>query len=142
MTGRPVLCPYCDKPAALITGAKLYRNRPDLAHLHFWRCAPCDAHVGCHKAGMGQGDGTKPFGRLANAELRRAKTMAHAAFDPLWRSRRMRRREAYAWLARQLGISVENCHIGAFDLDGCCAVIAAVQARAARDRSTLWETPR
>ena len=66
-----------------------------------------------------------PLGRLANAELRRAKSAAHAAFDPLWKSKRMKRRDAYGWLARELGISRDNCHIGMFDIAACRAVVRA-----------------
>lgn len=122
-----VVCPYCDRPARLVTGSVIYPHRLDLIDLKFWQCEPCDAYVGCHRAGNGQGDGTKPMGRLANAELRRWRNAAHTAFDPLWRSRRMRRREAYGWLAKRLGVSVDNCHIGEFDVDGCKAVIAAMK---------------
>lgn len=134
-----ILCPYCDRRARLVTGAHIYRNRPDLAAQRYWRCDPCDAHVGCHQRGQRvqvgdrkvRSDGTLPLGRLANAELRAAKQRAHAAFDRLWRSGEIERREAYAWLAGVLGISGANCHIGLFDVDGCEAVIAAVSARAA-----------
>ena len=126
-------CPYCARASVLVTGDAIYPHRPDLFDKKFWRCAPCDAFVGCHPPktapGGGQGDGTVPLGRLANAELRRLKTRAHAAFDPLWKSRRMRRRDAYAWLARELGISTANCHIGMFDEDACRAVVAAVERR-------------
>lgn len=130
-------CPYCDKPAELVGGHRIYRHRPDLNHLLFWRCDTCDAHVGCHRRGATvqignermRSDGTLPLGRLANAELRRAKRRAHDAFDAMWWSGDMTRQEAYAWLADALGITVANCHIGMFDLDGCNAVIAAVAAR-------------
>lgn len=126
-------CPYCDRPAILVTGATIYPHRPDLFPKKFWNCAPCDAWVGCHPPataqGGGQGDGTVALGRLANAELRQAKKVAHAAFDPLWKSRAMKRRDAYAWLAGELGIAKANCHIGMMDVDGCRAVVAAVQAR-------------
>ena len=129
-------CPYCNKPAVLVTGAVIYPHRPDLFALKFWQCAPCKAHVGCHKSGavMRVGnrkvtsDGTVPLGRLANAQLRQAKSAAHAAFAPLWRAGGMQRREAYAWLADQLGITVANCHIGEFDIEGCRAVVTAVAA--------------
>jgi hypothetical protein len=123
-----VTCDYCDRVAELVTGAAIYPHRPDLFGRRFWRCAPCGAWTGCHEPGKGQGDGTKPLGRLANAELRRAKQAAHAAFDPLWKSRSMSRHEAYRWLAGELGISFENCHIGMFDVDGCRAVVSAVRA--------------
>ena len=100
---KPV-CPYCQKPAQMVNGRAIYPHRTDLFRLVFWQCAPCDAYVGCHlPAPRGLGDGTVPLGRLANAELRRARQQDHAAFDPLWRARHMNRRQAYAWLARQLG---------------------------------------
>ena len=53
---KSVDCDYCQKPAELVTGATIYPHRNDLAHLRFWRCVPCEAYVGCHKAG----DGTTP----------------------------------------------------------------------------------
>lgn len=118
-----VTCPYCSKPAQLVTGAVIYAHRPDLHHLKFWQCRPCDAYVGCHKAGNGYGDGSRPLGRLANAELRAAKSRAHAAFDPMWKDGGMPRGKAYAWLARQLGIPKEQCHIGEFDVDTCRRVV-------------------
>lgn len=116
-------CDYCQRPAKLVTGAVVYPHRPDLFSRFFWQCEPCDAHVGCHEAGKGYGDGTRPLGRLANAELRRAKSAAHAAFDPIWKSGRMPRRDAYAWLAKELGVAVHNCHIGMLDVEGCRAVV-------------------
>jgi len=70
-----------------------------------------------------------PLGRLANAELRAAKRAAHAAFDPIWKGGDMSRHAAYGWLAKQLGISRANCHIGMFDVDGCEAVVTAAAAR-------------
>ena len=118
-------CPYCAVDAKLVTGADIYRFRPDLAELRFWKCAPCAAFVGCHKAGNGYGDGTRPLGRLANAALRRAKTQAHAVFDPLWKTRRMTRRTAYSWLAGELGLPVEKVHIGEFDEVLCMRVVQA-----------------
>lgn len=129
-------CDYCHRDAELVTGAAIYPHRPDLFAKYFWRCEPCGAHVGCHPKAKpsgkgGLGDGTQPLGRLANAELRRAKSAAHAAFDPLWRSREMKRGDAYAWLADAIGMSGANCHIGMMDIDACRAVVAAVKARRA-----------
>lgn len=132
------ICPYCDKRSRLVVGSVIYPHRPDLFGKKFWHCAACDAYVGCHDKDchvrLSDGskkisDGTLPLGRLANAELRKAKQRAHAAFDPLWRSKQMTRRAAYAWLSHQLGISFENCHIGMFDIDGCRAVCVAVSRR-------------
>lgn len=123
-----VTCPYCDRPTPMVTGKTIYPERPDLFHKKFYRCDPCDAHVGCHEPNAQFGfTGIEPLGRLANAELRQAKYMAHRYFDPLWRDGTMRRKSAYKWLAGQLGISPANCHIGMFDIDGCRAVVAAVK---------------
>jgi hypothetical protein len=37
---------------------------------------------------------------------------AHEAFDPLWRTGGMTRRDAYQWLADQMGRPIELSHIG------------------------------
>ena len=143
-----VVCPYCDQAAALVTGADVYPHRPDLSGLKFYRCDPCDAHVGCHRPGTWAwvggakvtNTGTEPLGRLANAELRAAKKMAHDAFDPVWRDGGISRRDAYAWLAGVLGIELQQCHIGLFDTDQCAAVAHAVHAlKAVRGRKGKQE---
>ena len=120
---REVTCDYCGGAAERITGAVLYPHRPDLAHKVFWHCEPCGAYVGCHPGG------DKPLGRLANAELRRAKGRAHAAFDPLWRGGSMSRSQAYRWLADELGIDPGDCHIGMMDVGTCRRVEIACEQR-------------
>lgn len=132
---RKVICPYCYEPARLVTGERIYPHRPDLAEKRFWHCEDCEAWVGCHPRNphFGQ-DGTAPLGRLADRALRQAKQRAHAAFDPLWQPRSGKRcfghrKEAYAWLAAQLGIGVEDCHIGMFDVETCNRVVQACLER-------------
>jgi len=110
-------CPYCGKPSQRVTGEIIYPHRRDLWSKKFYQCAPCRAYVGCHPKS------DKPLGRLANAELRRAKMDAHRAFDPIWKNKSKSRSEAYAWLARQLDIPGEECHIGMFDVDMCRRVV-------------------
>ena len=121
-------CPYCKLDPVLVTGDVIYPSRPDLKGLRFWQCLPCDAYVGCHKAGNGFGDGTRPLGTLANAELRAARNRAHAAFDPIWRSGEMSRRKAYAWLGDQLGLPVKRVHIAEFDLAICSKVVSVCKS--------------
>lgn len=114
-------CNYCHHEAVLVTGKVIYPHRPDLMTKQFWNCAPCKAYVGCHP-------GTKnPLGRLANAELRRAKQRAHAAFDPLWKSGAMKRKQAYKLLADRMRIAWQNCHIGMMDVEQCLAVVAVIK---------------
>jgi hypothetical protein len=120
-TGRTVICAYCGKEADLVTGYTIYRARHDLHHKHFWYCKPCEAYVGCH------GESDKPLGRLAKADLRAAKILAHASFDRLWRGDRKifsSRSAAYAWLGMKLGKSKEECHIGEFDVATCNNVVS------------------
>lgn len=121
---RIVKCDYCGSPAQLVGGAAIYPHRPDLYQRQFWRCAPCDAYVGCHEA-----SDAVPYGRLANAQLRVAKQAAHAAFDPIWREGGMKRTHAYAWLAQTLGMSRRQCHIALFDVGDCERVIDVCRQR-------------
>lgn len=122
----PPICPYCGKASERITGAVLYPNRPDLAEKIIYRCEPCDAWVTCHPGTA------NPLGRLANAELRKAKSAAHIAFDPLWKRKILRaacsksaaRKAGYRWLAAQLGMDPKLCHIGMMDVADCQRVVA------------------
>lgn len=122
-----VVCPYCNNEAELVGGDVIYPSRPDLHATRFYLCAPCGAYVGCHAGTI------RPLGRLANAELRRAKIAAHAAFDPLWKPqngyRRMTRSAAYRWLTAQLKINREECHIGMFDVNTCRKVVQVCKAK-------------
>jgi len=112
-----VVCTYCGQQADLYTGASLYPRRPSLAHAFFYHCKPCDATVSCHP-------GTSiPKGTLADAKLRKARLRAHQAFDPLWQKGFINRSNAYAWLARQMQIDVDYCHMALFNLDECEQVI-------------------
>lgn len=121
-----VVCPYCRKNAKLVNGTAIYPHRPDLAQLNFWHCKPCDAYVGCHKpTAYNKFDATLPLGRLADSQLRKAKSAAHKSFDPIWKEGRKTRAEAYAWLANQLCIDPSDCHIGMFDVDMCNRVQSA-----------------
>jgi len=117
------ICPYCTATSEHVGGDVIYPRRPDLAEKKFWICKPCNAYVGCHK-------GTpEPLGRLADAELRQAKMDAHEAFDALWSNGEMKRGAAYRWLAEKLGIAIEKCHIGMFDIDTCRKVVEVVASR-------------
>lgn len=115
-------CAYCGREAELVTGAVIYPHRPDLAHKWLWRCEPCKAWVGCHK------DTTKPLGRLANDKLRKAKMTVHHCFDQLWKREAggtMKRKEAYRWLALEMKLSKEECHIGMFSVQQCDEALEA-----------------
>lgn len=117
----PPKCPYCGNWSQKVTGEKIYPHRPDLYGKKFYLCEPCDAYVGCHSDG-------KPMGRLANLRLRQLKSMAHAVFDPLWKSKALSRTKAYAWMATRMDLEIHHCHIGHFDEDQCLSVIFIINS--------------
>lgn len=121
ISGLTVRCDYCQKRAEKVSGREVYPHRPDLFGKTFWRCRPCEAHVGCHP------DSTRPLGGLANKELRQARQRAHAAFDPIWKSGGMRRTAAYKWLAKAM--SVREIHIGQSNGPTCERIIEVCKAK-------------
>lgn len=121
------ICPYCQNESKGVGGNVIYPNRHDLKNKWFYQCMPCEAYVGCHP-------NTKaPLGRLANAELRRWKSTAHKVFDQIWKSGEMTRKEAYQFLAKQMQLTPETCHIGMFNINQCKAVYAICKQRAVKE---------
>lgn len=130
-------CPYCHSAVELVTGADVYPEREELAERHIWRCTGCDAHVGCHRAGArvvlrgGEviiSDGTLAMGTLADHDLRAARVETHRMFDALWEQPAgMSRLEAYAWMARLLGIPKDEAHIASLTYDEAIKVQLAIE---------------
>lgn len=113
-------CPYCGSEVELKDASFVYSTNKAKSWGSVWVCSnypACDAYVGCHPGT------TVPLGRLANARLRTLKKEAHKQFDPLWKSGLVSRREAYQWLAKMMDISIDECHIGMFDIKQCQRVI-------------------
>ncbi|HLV84208.1 MAG TPA: zinc-finger-containing protein [Devosia sp.] len=109
----PTACPNCGSGVELTQNSAVYGGRLYGAWPWIYRCVDteCDSRVGLHP-------GTAiPLGTLANAATRDARNRAKARFEAFWRgeARSMTRVEAYAALARELGIPVSECHFGWFD---------------------------
>ena len=88
-----------------------------------WYCPndACDIRCGADKDG-------RPWGTPADGPLRVLRMKAHAALDAL-HSRHtpfMSRQDAYAHLAKSMGLAEEDCHIRYFDTEQCIGVIAWV----------------
>lgn len=83
-----------------------------------YHCANCGAYVATHKPRP-----TEAMGLLANDEMRELRKRLHEIFDSKWKyettykKRRYKRKKSYEELAHKLGISVDDCHFGYFDLD-------------------------
>ncbi len=121
------LCIECGSLASLVTGKDIYPHRPDLYGKRFYRCT-CGAYCGCHPGG------TIPLGYPCGPQTRRARSAAHAAFDPLWKLGTMRRHEAYLWLRKRLGLAVTECHIGMMTAEQAGEVVRVVGDLAAVDQ--------
>lgn len=116
-------CPYCGCKSKYVDSSVIYGRSYGMVY----RCEPCDAFVGVHHK-----TSKKALGRLANRELREWKKKAHSYFDQLWkrglkegRIKHEVRSSAYKWLANELEIKVEHCHIGMFDIELCRRTIEA-----------------
>lgn len=110
---RKVICPYCGQRAELVDSAVIYGR----SYGNIYLCEPCDAYVGTHRRN------NKPLGTLANKQLREWRKRAHRAFDPLWKSGKMTRDDAYKWLSRKMNLPPRKTHIGMFDIRQCKRVI-------------------
>lgn len=128
------ICVECGGMGVATTGAVLFPNQPRIESRVFFVC-PCGAWTGSH-------EGTAlPRGRPGNALTRQMRVLAHEAFDPIWRRSHNRKRDkhraeyrkrAYRWLASQLGLEIDDCHIGLFDAAMCERVIQVCGERLGR----------
>ena len=115
---------FCGQLAVIVMGDVVYPHRPELATRPYWLCRPCSAYVGCHPGTV------RPLGIPADAPTRAARYRAHGYFDRLWRDGgELTRFEAYAWLAGELGLPVEDTHMGLFDAETCEVVAKLCAAR-------------
>ena len=71
---------------------------------YIYYCYDCKASVRCHN------NSPLPMGKMADGKTRRLRKKAHFVFDKIWKQRILNRREAYAWLARELKIPNFECH--------------------------------
>lgn len=109
MSGRMIFCTGCneDVGARLTNGAEIYPHRQDLAHLPFWKCDACGNFVGCHHKTK---QPTTPLGCIPTPEVKKARSQIHRILDPIWKSGKMKRREVYDRIARDLRI--DTYHTG------------------------------
>lgn len=110
-----MFCPYCGREPVFLSSKEFYgRDYGTNVYL----CRPCNAYVGTH------GKGKTPLGTLANKSLREMRKRAHAAFDPLWKSKKMSRSKAYKWMAEIMNLPAEKAHIGMFDEVQCLELLS------------------
>lgn len=105
----PNECNYCDGDVSLVGNHEIYgRNYGDWPYAYL--CSDCGAYVGLHP------HTDLPLGTLADKETREARKDGKASFIVLMRKRKMKRDNAYKWLAKRLRISQDKCHWAMFDV--------------------------
>lgn len=109
----PTRCHLCGGKVIFTSNARIYQGK-EYGSGRCYLCLQCGAHVGTH---IPRPD--EALGLLANAPMRKGKVQCHELFDRLWKGKdqsRKLRAELYAWLSRQMGIPLAECHFGYFDL--------------------------
>jgi len=113
---RDLMCPECGAEMLL----KDSRNGVFYGCVT-WHNTRCK---GSHSAHQGTG---LPMGVPATKDTKKLRQDAHLTFDQLWKTGRMKRKEAYTWLADKMGLDKDQAHIGAFDDNQCRQVIKIVE---------------
>ena len=105
-----IYCTGCETEveARLTDGKERYPHRPDLYDLPFWKCDICKNYVGCHHKTKTP---TKPLGCIATPEILDARKKIHALLDPIWKSGKIKRGQAYAYVSNRLGYNYHNGEI-------------------------------
>lgn len=115
----PETCPHCGGKVEVVGNAEIYGGKPQGLWPWAYLCRGCSAHVGMHPYT------SIPLGTLATEELRRARVQAKQPFETWYSSRKLDRSAGYQALADKLGIPLEQCHFGWFDLAMCGKAKAA-----------------
>ena len=124
---QPSVCNICGGRVIHTTNDKIYNGRK-YGNGYCYLCTNCWASVGTHK------DNPQiALGILANKEMKNLKIKCHDLFDSFWTTSKQRKKE-YKWLADQLGISVQECHFGYFDLDMLNKALVILQERKENDK--------
>ena len=116
-------CPNCGAKATLHPASYVYDNsRSAGSYLYVCNRYPiCNSYVAAHRSTL------LPMGSLADAELRHKRIQAHRAFDRLWRSGLMSKKEAYQWMQTEFGLHEEQAHIAQFGTYMCDRLIHACE---------------
>ena len=109
---------HCGSPAVLRSAEGLCRtHRPGAMAYVCSRYPACDSFVMAHPGTL------EPMGSLAGPRLRKLRYAAHQAFNKLYQSGLMSKRDAYQWLAMTVQAPMAHAHIGHLGEYYCQVVI-------------------
>ena len=102
-----IRCPYCGAKATLRPSSAVYGDAAKTDGLLYVcdRYPKCDAYVAAHRKSR------LPMGTLANGDLRHKRIETHKAFDWMWKSGLMSKRQAYKRRQAKLGLSEDQAHL-------------------------------
>lgn len=109
----PKICNLCGGKVVYTSNSLIYGKEYGSEKMYF--CTKCGAYVGTHKSRP-----KEALGLLADKEMRDMKMKCHHLFDEKWKNQnnpREARKKAYKEFAERLGISIDECHFGYFDMD-------------------------
>ena len=110
----PTECNCClQESVELVNNIEIYKVKSYGEWPYAYLCRECDAYVGLHPFT------DIPLGTMADKLTRRARTTCKKPFEDIWKRKAMKRKEAYAWLAKELNISEAECHFGRFNVAQC-----------------------
>jgi hypothetical protein len=111
---KTIYCVACKKniKARLTDGKEIYPHRLDLYDLPFWKCDTCGNYVGCHHKTKNR---TRPLGNIPSKEIKQARTKIHFLLDPLWKSGKIKRQQAYAYIKHRIGYDYHTGEIKDID---------------------------
>lgn len=111
----PETCRYeeCGGQVRILSHEEIYGGRSFGEWPWVYCCDGCGARVGMHPFT------NIPLGTLALEPLRKTREACKKPFDQLWKDGHMGRTQAYRWLGKEMGKTIEQCHFGLFEEEDC-----------------------
>jgi hypothetical protein len=108
----PTICNICGGDVVFISNSVVYGKEYGSGKCYL--CRNCGAYTGTHKPRP-----REALGLLADEKMRKGKVMCHELFDAMWKGKpkvQKKRKDLYSWLADKMGLPVDDCHFGHFDI--------------------------
>lgn len=118
---KPEICRYCGGKVIFTSNSEIYGK--EYGNGKCFLCTNCRAYVGVHTETL------TPLGTLANNELRKWRHKTHIVFDTMWKNNKMKRNDAYKWLAEKMSLTKDECHIALFEVEQCKQAIKLVEEK-------------
>ena len=108
----PTICNICGGHVVFTSNAVIYGKEYGSGKCYL--CENCGAYTGTHRPRP-----REALGLLSDESMRKGKVACHDLFDSMWKGKKKaqkKRKDLYAWLADRMGVPVEECHFGYFDI--------------------------